>query len=882
MKTIISLLSTLVILIIIALLAIFTPYGSNTVLKPIINKKIHSEISKPKITIDKFDSKLSYLDVVGNVDNKLKFRALGDVNYFKKSFNLNYTLNAKEIKIEDKEYNPNLHISGKAVGNIKHFKVNGEGKAFGSNLYYKSIVKNNQPQVIEAKIKDAKVAQLLAIAGVNPILNAIANIDINMPNLDINNPQGKAYIELKNGILNRKLIKQAYGILIPKNEHIDARIIANVVKKYIVAKGKILSTTANIDIQKLTTTPDFKILKAISTLDIAKLSRLNSITKLKLRGKLKANGVFYANLPKKIYQANLTTKSFGGSTKIKYKNDSVNAILKDVNMVKVLSTLSLPHFVTKGAINAVVDIPNLKKLNGDFVIYSKGVLNKRLFKVSLPSYKYIIKSKGSLKNGVIYAKNSSLDSTIAKLILSNSKFTILTQAFSSRFNLNINNLSSLNSLTNNNLRGSLKLNGVFKKAGKNVSLDAKTSSLGGDLNIQYSNNRLKSTFKNILLPKLLYKINQPAYLKSGYASGNINISSLSALNGIINISANGLVDNALLKKLYNIDLSSQLKYKMDIKDAVISKGVIKAKPHIISSLLNIDFPLFIYDTNSGNIKAKYVADILDLSKFNSITKQKLSGSAQISGEVKIRDNNRVFSGLLNKFGGTTNFYLKNNQFTLNSAGVNIIEVLALLNKPKNIDGVAKVDLKYNLDSKKGNFNATIDEVRFLNSKLVTSLKRFLNFDLSKEIFQSAKIDGTIEGDIINFNLHSSSQRVKIVIENGIFNNKEETINARAIVTLNHKDYYVKIIGKSSNPNFRLEFKGAVKDKVVNVVKKKVLHKLGLDDINSSESEDILNKADKNISNIKEKAKEKIEEKVEDKVKKAMPKEVKGLLKGLFK
>ncbi len=877
-KLTIALISAILFILVAIFAIIFTPYGSNTILKPIINSQIQQKIKKPKIEVTKFDSKPNYINLDAKIENSIDFNTHGNLNYFKKSFNLDYSAKAKSLQIQDRVLKPNLKITGKAVGDIDSFKLIGNGSTFDSNISYETIVKNREPKAIKAKIKDAKISELLALAGQPAIISGIANVDIFMPSLDMNNPSGKALIEIKDGVIDAKKLRRYYKINLYNNESLKAKIVANAVKNYIVGKGQILTTSAKLTLNKFTATPNFKAIKGYFSLDIPNLSRLNSLAKMQLKGKLRANGAFYANLDKKLYQANIKTKSFGGLAKVKYNSNSAKVVLKNVSIVKILKTLSQPYFVTSGLISGVVDIPNLKKLNGSFNISSSGKVNRRLFKMKLPSYKYKLKTKGSLKNGKIFAKSSYLNTSFVKVYLANTNFTILTKALTSDFRVKIDNLKALKAFINQDLRGALDLNGKVKYAKGIFSVNGLTKSLGGSLQFVYNNNSANVKFKNIETTKILYMLNMPQYISKGFATGSIKLTNLNPISGIISIASNGIINNSVVNKLYNLKLNRKIKYIFKMQDATIRDNLLRAKPTIKSTLANVEFSKFLYNIKSGVLSAKYILNIPNLASIGEIVNTPLQGSLRVDGEIKKRGKNLIVSGVTNKFHGTTNFMLNGDRFTLNGAGINLIELLDMLKKPRDYDGVAKIDLNYNLKRKYGTFKVTVNELKILNSKFINAVQKFFNIDISKEVFKETNIDGVINNNLITFNLNTNSRKVKIVINNGKVNTKDSTIDAKVKITLNGKDYYFRIKGKTSDPHYQILFKGAVKDKVLDIAKKKIFKKLGVDSNETNLKTDALKSGKERVKKVREKAKEKIEQKIE----KVVPKDVKGLLNNLFK
>ena len=836
---------------------IFTPFGSNAVIKPIINTKLKSTIKEPQVTITKLDSKYGYIDIEGSANNGINFKAYGDVDYFKKRFGLNYKLNANRVKVDNRDIFVKMDITGQAVGSIKNFGVNGNGMAFDSPLNYKFIIKDNKPQEINAEVNGAKLHKIFAIANIPPYVDGYAFLNVNIPSLNIKNPSGKANIEVREGHFNQGLIQKEFGIKLKKDEKFKANIDSVVAKKYIISKGNIDTTTAKLQIKKVTSTLDFLVNKGYFKLDIDKLSRLNSIIKQNLKGNLTLDGAFYINSKKETKQVTIQTKSFGGMAKAFYTNNRLKATFKGVSIPKILHTISMPKYVNSGILNGVISIPNLKKLNGSFKIGSSGKLNPKMLKIKLPSYKYSINTKGNLKDGVLYAKNTSLITNFTKLYLNSTKYSILTKALTTNFSADIKELAAFNKITGVKLRGTIKAKGKVKQQGANVNLSLTSNSLGGTINLNYNNTKLDAKLNKASIPKLLYMVYQPHLVNSGIVNGVIKLNSIKPLNGIFSIASKGRLDTKTLQKLYKVNLGSRFGYALNIQNGIIKKGVIIAKPTLNTTMASVKFSKFVYNIKAASLKAKYSIHIDDLAKLQPLTNQKFTGKFDITGDIKQTPTNLLVTGIAEELGGSINYILNNNKLILDAAGVSVVKVTKMLNYPDFLDGISKVHFEYNLKTKRGIYTANLNDARFLNSKLVTLLKQYAHFDLSKELFSNAKITGAIDNSLVVFNLNTNSQRTKIVVKNGKLDTKKQKINAKVSLTYNGNDYQFKVIGDIKNPHIKPVFDGYVKDKLLEKVQEKLLGK----------------EKTKKTQEIQEKAKEKIE--------KVIPKEVKGLFNNIL-
>ncbi len=854
MKKIFIPIIVIVLVLMFPIVAFFTPKGTESLVKPLLNQELEKRVKKPKIVLTKLENSYDKIALEALIQNSITLNVVGSIYYFKKSFALMYSLKANEVEFDGERYRLNMDIKGKAQGTFTKFNVDGAGKAFDSDINYKFIVQRDIIKSIVANISNAKIEQILLLAKQAPYLKGLLHLHVNMPSLDFNNPSGNAKIEVEKGIFNRKLFLKKYNLLLPKDEKLSLLFNAKVVGKKILSTGDINTTTVKLKVKKLISSLDFSIAKLYFSTYIEDLSRLNSLVKQKLKGSLALDGIAYFNKKKNIKQALLTTKSFDGEVKATYSNNKAKLLLKDVSLAKIEHKLSLPTYLTQGKINAKVNVKNLESYESDFTFKSNFTLNQKLFKVVLPSYKYRLKSSGKFENLALLSQ-TNLDSSYMTLTLKETKYSLLNKRLKSKFNLTIFDLKSLEKLTKAPLRGKLNLYGSLTLLSKDITLNAFTKSFSGLLSLQYNKDRLKVKLKELSLKKILYILNQATLIKSGTISGFINLDSIKAKRGKVVLESKALINNDILEKVYNISFGKDINLYAKTKNTILEKNRLKGDISLKTKGAIFNLYDYVYNIKSSSLKSKYALDFKDLSILNKPLKQKLKGTLKVVGELSKSGKYIFLSGNALKFDGTINFLLKGNKFTLNAAGLSIVKIADMFSQPRKFDGVAKVDLNYNLSSKKGKFNIIIDNARFLNSQLVDTLKRYLNFDVSQELFHKVLIDGNINDNIVIFNLATKSRKVKINIYQGKIDIKAKTIYAKVRVHFNGNDYNFIVKGPLDDPHFKISYSGVLKKKVEKKLKKE-LEKLGVD----KELKKILPKDVKEIEkaipqDIKESAKE---------------------------
>ena len=120
-----------------AFLLLFTSTG-NSFLRPYINRYIVKNYDID-LNIVSFTLRQNFLDVEAYLYKNIRVVLNGDINIWKKSFDLDFIINAKNVKTKYLKTGANADIEGKLIGDIKHIQVNGKGKVLNSSVKLYSI-----------------------------------------------------------------------------------------------------------------------------------------------------------------------------------------------------------------------------------------------------------------------------------------------------------------------------------------------------------------------------------------------------------------------------------------------------------------------------------------------------------------------------------------------------------------------------------------------------------------------------------------------------------------------------------------------------------------------------------------------------------------------
>lgn len=451
----------------------------------------------------------------------------GLYNLTTKNLTSNYDIDIKNLANLKSITKQNFKGSLKANGVIKQSSdklfVSLNTKSFGgeSEVYYngdklKAMLSNLSSKTLLYKLNQPSY--------IDSKINS--NIDIK----SIKNLTGKYSLKV-DGLLNRPIIKKLHGIDLPIGKKITLNSSGDLKDKKVYSKSNLLTTLGAINIDSHI----FDIQKA-------------TLTTLKA-----------------------TTGVIGGSSKIDFYDNKLAVILKDIESKKVLKLIHQPiHF--SGLINSNIIVADIKKLNGKFDLSSHGVLSPSLLE---GGEKIHIKTSGTLKDDILSMPTASVKSKLFNLDVKKLNFNMKNNQLLALYHLSSDDLSTLNKITNQKLKGSLKVDGDIKIQ-KDLVVKGHSNKFGGEINFTLKNSNLTATVKNGSILKITDTLSYPKYLE-GVANANLKYN-LENSKGLANIN----MDKAKLlpskitsfiTKLKGVDLTAEHFNKTTLQ-ARLSKNLI--------------------------------------------------------------------------------------------------------------------------------------------------------------------------------------------------------------------------------------------------------------------------------------------------------------------
>lgn len=460
---------------------------------------------------------------------------------------------------------------------------------------------------------------------------------------------------------------------------------------------------------------------------------------------------------------------------------------KKLQIDEILKLLNKPIYAV-GSVDIVANVKDENgKANGDMnmKIYS-GVINESLvlkdFNVNLPKKMSFNGDINANINDQDIKATSSLWTTLATLKTTKTSYNLSSAALNSDFKLQVPDLSKLESIAKQPLKGSVDINGdVAIAQNKLLVLNAKLIGLGGNIDATLKDNQLNAIINHIELSNVLALIGKPIALK-GVLNGEAKILDLNPKKLKGNLSAsikNGEILSAGMKSLSGIDFPSGIVFNQNL-EANLAGEEVGFLMKLASNLLSIPSLKGQYNINNSDLSAEYNVMVSELSKLESITKQKLSGKVEIDGNVEVKDQQlAALNTNAQILGGTIKTSLKNNTLIAKASKIGIENIFALIGQNPLAKGILELDAKFEpFDVKNLNGNLSLNVAN--GGFMAENMSKILEKDFQKDVKFSLKANSDIKSNIANFDanflsdlLNLNSIKGKFDIEKSVLDSKYE-------------------------------------------------------------------------------------------------------------
>ena len=377
-----SFIRNLVILIIIIMAIIygllFTPQG-NSIIKPIIEEEISKKISIP-VKLETFMLKPEEFKIVLTTNDKSYIASKGSFNILAQSLELFYDIKINELsnlkELIGRKLNGSFRTNGKLKGNQYILYIDGKTNLANSDTYYHIELKEFKPQKIKAVVKHMQIDRLLYTVNQPVYSNGLADIKADIKSFNIEKLDGAIKAKISESTLDPKPFMRDFGISIPPNVTIEARLNTKLKGSKAISSLNVISSINNLTSEVITYDLKKNYLKADYRLEIPNLDKLYFLTNKHMLGSLTITG--NVKKAKDLMQLTGHTDTLGGAVDFILKNEKFKANIKNIQTVALTDMLLYPHIFDSRA-NAKINYnANNKKGTLHTELYDGQILPNKM------------------------------------------------------------------------------------------------------------------------------------------------------------------------------------------------------------------------------------------------------------------------------------------------------------------------------------------------------------------------------------------------------------------------------------------------------------------------------------------------------------------------
>lgn len=559
---------------------------------------------------------------------------------------------------------------------------------------------------------------------------------------------------------------------------------------------------------------------------INELEKLKNLLNYDFKGSFFTNGSFVRDEKNSIIKGVSNFASGETNYNINLVDFEINNVIlnsKNLKIEEFLSLLNKPIY-SKGILNIDTNINNFKSknINGNLVVnIEKGFLNNEVvnkeFNQTLSSN---VSFESKINSTIVQNKaisNINLNSSLFNIIFEKFELNLLNSEYFGEFNIFVKELQKLESFIGKKLKGEFNSKGLLKSANNTISVEGFSNILESESNYKiYIKDRALDTLefkiKDAKVENFLKLLDEPIYAMGNLeASGKIN--NLKELNGnsLVTLKNIKLV-NEVINAVYNQNINETIILDSKI-DTIFENNSAISNLDTKSNIANLNIKDLIFDFKTSNLVGKYNFTSDDLSKLKEFTKTTLKGDIKIDGNIKTNNNKLILDGKSNIAKGNFDFILNDNILNINLKDASMRDLLILINQKDNFDAKVNMKLNYNLFTKKGDLIADFLNGHFLENDFTRLVKQFANTDLTKEVYETSKLNTKIDDKVLTSNLFMQSQRSKIEVNNSKIDLEKNIISAKIDTEIKDNKFSVSLENDLHNPALSFDLKDVLQKNI---------------------------------------------------------------------
>jgi len=392
-------------------------------------------------------------------------------------------------------------------------------------------------------------------------------------------------------------------------------------------------------------------------------------------------------------------------------------------------------------------------------------------------------------------------------IYSQGYFSLFSQDFSINYNVKMEDLTKVQTLSKQKLKGQFFTKGTVKGDFKKFKIDG-TSTLARSSTRYNANIKNMSVadaniyINNLNMQLFLKMIGQKNYLR-GRTDLHVEITSTFPMNADISLNVKkAIVNTSILEKDFGIKVK-QAYFNLNSK-AIVKNDLLTAKTDLNTNLFKLNMKKTSLDINTQELKTDYNLHVDSLAKLESILGRKLNGRLDVNGDIT-KNEHLSINAYSNIFNGKLKANIKDENLKANFTNLHVKDISQMLGYPEVVDAPLNGTLTFNTKLRKGKLNSSFEGAVLLKSKMTDTVQKFTKTALTKQRFNKGSLVSDINGDIIKSKVKMESKKTKFKSKKFVLDTKKELIDARFNIKIKKYSGDIIVTKNIKKPKVQIDF-----------------------------------------------------------------------------
>lgn len=276
------------------------------------------------------------------------------------------------------------------------------------------------------------------------------------------------------------------------------------------------------------------------------------------------------------------------------------------------------------------------------------------------------------------------------------------------------------------------------------------------------------------------------------------------LNGTIGSNiTDGLFKAQTIQEKAAIALPSNTPFVLNTTTDILA-GKTLSQALLNSPLLTFGLTNLRYNMGDAGFTSDHQTQISDLNKLSFITETALHGRLQINGNLTytLPTHHLILDASSQTLGGKITTKLNGDQLNAQLNDLQSTELATMLGMPVVFKSSMKGDFAYDLKRAQGKFDISLYDGQILPNEFSLLLNNAAKFDITREVYQQAHTDGTLNAGIVVANLDLQSHLTHLSAQNAQLNLKQHLVDIALLAQVKGFTIPVQIKGDLSEPKVK--------------------------------------------------------------------------------